>query len=971
MSTATTNGETDGITWTTPCHRSYPYVSQHVRLPTFIDPYQRNIASLLASIAALCLKIKKSIWWEYTLDEIKQIGRICNNEMTTQDYEKYFHLLFDDTSHPGCTVLHLNLLESHVTSTNSSIQDLTNSERVILSSYSSTGKVILFHIIPSKSSVDAYCTTIIPYHEIKGTLEQLLKLLSTVFGKTFSVKLRLQVPQSFHADPLFTALFFVATIFQRGRYYNATETSILKYKLWVIRDFIPEHDKFLGKLERHKDTKYSYPFLKPHREQDSYTLLEQKGWDVMDVEGDGNCGYYSFLLGLRNVGIMDYHIDTQEVSQRIGIPQWRRLVIALREHLKEGSEKLFSEVFPAGSPNRTLDWWFGELGVVSEEDAMELSDSFLIPDTDSMDPYFSKSFTEEKDMHKYHMHPYWAPLVVSYLFGVRVVVITRTTKPTDNARKPEDFVYTYTTKVFDFSKKDYEENKNTYVPITSYEKCVRLSDLSFLTKPTIELLYLTGWKFSHIDPKKGKAVHQPDDNHFLFLRRVLCLKIPPNLPLPGQTLRKLIFGEQQEPETTKPPQQPSVPTTPVEKGVLADAQVTQTTTEQQEPETTQQPQQPSVTTTPVAESVLADAQVTQTTTEELVLQSLDVNESSADGPSIQPPHKKRKRSKKKVPKKAKTPKVTKKAMSQKVTLNDDKDDENQSISSNIDLPENILYDADSQCFFTARFESSIKRYLDKTMIEDLSTIDEKFLDDARSSPNTWVSLPLGDCSYDEPPPMHLTTKVKCLYEQLDRPYCVTYCMASALFYCGFVEEAQRLAAQASLLAPLPRMTQIDTIKGCFPNLVPSIGGHEMLGKRCQGNNKKKRRFTWSDLFSNITPYPTLVVPVTRDGNMTHAFCVVDDLIFDSSVPHALKLTMASVDWIFQYKPVDIFMALRFHQKVSPEGRKVRWTYRREVKKNWVVASESLSIYNGHAQSSGNKAYDVECNSAPTTFFTKF
>ena len=262
----------------------------------------------------------------------------------------------------------------------------------------------------------------------------------------------------------------------------------------------------------------------------------------------------------------------------------------------------------------------------------------------------------------------------------------------------------------------------------------------------------------------------------------------------------------------------------------------------------------------------------------------------------------------------------------------------------------------------------MKRYLEKKVLEDTSTIDSKLLEDAKKKPNVWVSLPLGD-SCDEAAPPHLSTKVKCLYEQLDKPYCVTYCMANALYYCGFHLEARDLAAQASLLAPLNMSAQLECLKNFLPNLVPLIGGVTIYGKRCAGNNKRKRSITWNDLFHDITPFPTLVVP-TRGENatMTHAFCVVDDLIFDSCTPYALKLQMESVQWIFNNDPIDLFVVLRFNQKVSPEGHKVRGSYTRLVKSNWdrdqeppsdvstLTTCSDTRLYNRLIV---NKAYDVE------------
>jgi hypothetical protein len=64
----------------------------------------------------------------------------------------------------------------------------------------------------------------------------------------------------------------------------------------------------------------------------------------MDVKGDGNCGYYALLLALQNVGIMEYFIDTKSMSRKARKVRWQRLVVALRQRLKEGSEEILSTV---------------------------------------------------------------------------------------------------------------------------------------------------------------------------------------------------------------------------------------------------------------------------------------------------------------------------------------------------------------------------------------------------------------------------------------------------------------------------------------------------------------------------------------------------------------------------------------------------------------------------------------------------
>jgi hypothetical protein len=122
--------------------------------------------------------------------------------------------------------------------------------------------------------------------------------------------------------------------------------------------------------------------------------------------------------------------------------------------------------------------------------------------------------------------------------------------------------------------------------------------------------------------------------------------------------------------------------------------------------------------------------------------------------------------------------------------------------------------------------------------------------------------------------------------------------------------------------------------------------------------------TWDTLFTDITPYPTIVVPVNKaSGRMTHAFCVVDDLIFDASTPFALKLNMKSVNWIFDGEEVEIYKAFRYEQKVSPPGQKVEGKYERPVTYHWNLEAEERArqarVLKDFERVTQNKAYDIE------------
>jgi hypothetical protein len=500
--------------------------------------------------------------------------------------------------------------------------------------------------------------------------------------------------------------------------------------------------------------------------------------------------------------------------------------------------------------------------------------------------------------------------------------------------------HSHGTKIFEFDN-DFRSSIDTYVPVTEHGKLFRISDASFRAKPTIELLYITGFKSLDAGP---------DDNHFLFLRRVLCVKVPSDIPVSKTPL--LTYIHEEEAQSLNATNEMEVDTNSPLDVQHEQFQAGNDEAKEAQDESTTPP--PSAINPmeaemePPPEEVQGDSHVATsregTSNMPLPLQNNDnflpINES----PTLNATN---------------AMEIDTNPME---AVTEPASDDVQEATSSCESCDNVIYDASSQKYFTARFNNNLKRYLNKTEVADLSTVDPLLLEDAKNQPNVWVSLPLGD-AYDEPAPPHLITKVKCLYEQLEQPYCVTYCMANALFYCGFDLEARDLAAQAPLLAHLNMAAQLESMKGFLPNLVPLIGGVTIHGKRC-ANNKKKRSFTWSDLLSNITPYPTLVVPTKLgNGRMTHAFCVVDDLIFDSCTPYALKLKMESVNWIFNHKPVDIFMALRFDQKVSPKGNRVRGKYKRQVQHNWNRDEETQSHINSrkttHKKLPVNKVYDME------------
>ena len=249
----------------------------------------------------------------------------------------------------------------------------------------------------------------------------------------------------------------------------------------------------------------------------------------------------------------------------------------------------------------------------------------------------------------------------------------------------------------------------------------------------------------------------------------------------------------------------------------------------------------------------------------------------------------------------------------------------------------LYYNAREEQYYSCLWDKNIGEeggYTKRSIVEDIKNIEPFLVEVALRRPNEWVGPKIGDPG-DGEAPEHLNTRILTIYQQHGNPYCFTYSFASALFYCGFKDQAITLAEQASIFSDMDFDTAIKVLLDFMVDLVPVIGLPKKYGIRTKSHSRVKRKMTWVELFTELTAYPTIIIPRRPDGSTTHAFCVVDDLIFDSITPHAMKLHWETVQWIFNGEDVTIHRALRFQTKISPEGSVLDEFYRRPIKRHWV------------------------------------
>jgi hypothetical protein len=110
---------------------------------------------------------------------------------------------------------------------------------------------------------------------------------------------------------------------------------------------------------------------------------------------------------------------------------------------------------------------------------------------------------------------------------------------------------------------------------------------------------------------------------------------------------------------------------------------------------------------------------------------------------------------------------------------------------------------------------------------------------------------------------------------------------------------------------------------------PDIGG--VIAFNQHSKRRKMNRISLDELvLQNKTIFPTMVIPRTNDGSAGHAVAVVDDIIFDATQSHAMKLSRKSFEWICGKHGVGgIERALRFEKPYKTKKR-----YARTMAKNW-------------------------------------
>ena len=141
------------------------------------------------------------------------------------------------------------------------------------------------------------------------------------------------------------------------------------------------------------------------------------------------------------------------------------------------------------------------------------------------------------------------------------------------------------------------------------------------------------------------------------------------------------------------------------------------------------------------------------------------------------------------------------------------------------------------------------------------------------------------------------TKIKIVYRQLGKNYCLGNSLASCLHYADRRKAAGLVAEYSRQLVSFPgdkAITMLNEWMGSNLRRTSLRDRGTVFNKR---SRKKQRRLQAEQIVSEESPNPTLMQLIGNDGSGDHAVAVVDNLIFDARLEHALTLSVDALNWV--------------------------------------------------------------------------
>ena len=152
----------------------------------------------------------------------------------------------------------------------------------------------------------------------------------------------------------------------------------------------------------------------------------------------------------------------------------------------------------------------------------------------------------------------------------------------------------------------------------------------------------------------------------------------------------------------------------------------------------------------------------------------------------------------------------------------------------------------------------------------------------------WISVPIGNRQDDDLPPPSILDWRWVKYRQKDLDGCLFRGFASALHHIGELQLAEKVACATIKSLTLPGRQQLDQLT----SVVMEHNANYVLTKYFKRNDADKL-----NVLEDISPLPTVVIPLGIDGGVAHAVTIIDRLIFDSTCERVLNLSKEALDWV--------------------------------------------------------------------------
>ena len=445
----------------------YPYETPRNILPEYNDVFDRPLARLVASFARFGKKVmtNKRLAADVDLQLMQSIVHMCDDSMEIDDFDVLISRAPPSQESRimgrGC-----DLIES--------MEELQTCQQLIIPQCHSKNKWSISLVTIRTATIDVYLIGDILSDEMEPYCNTLQQAVTATFPNTqFTFKQRLQLRTSLKNDPVLTAYLFSWYLHSNANYLELDDDKIDLHKFEAFEQFKEAHDKYFGCFTLENITRMTHPFVEGKPPED-FSNLERMGWTVIDVTGDGHCGYYALILGLENLNVFKFSYSGNYKAERmLKHSPWQEKILQFRRALRFRSRRLIKEKINEGTDNEPK-WWIYVCVTGEKSEIADLSNNIWqqLPTS----TWFPKNLRLKAEL---QMNFMWVPLVVASYFKIRVIVIMMSSDSGD----PEDA--NWTTNVFSCDAPIEHTEPESVQPHLSYKQMdgvVRLSDKDFKKK---------------------------------------------------------------------------------------------------------------------------------------------------------------------------------------------------------------------------------------------------------------------------------------------------------------------------------------------------------------------------------------------------------------------------------------------------------------------------------------------------------